>query len=77
MAYYVLRGVGWGGDGRFQVGAKVRKLKLRRMDADDGQPFAGVPLMPLHQIGQGAYTVNAGVIPKINQHYLTAQLGLG
>jgi hypothetical protein len=48
--------------------------KFRRMDADDLQTLAGVFLMPLDNVRDGALTVNAGKGPDMNQYHLALEI---
>src|SRR5258708_5636577 len=50
------------------------KEELWSVYADHREPFVLVSLVPCFDIGQGADTVHAGVIPEINQHHASAKV---
>lgn len=56
------------------VCALRRKIKLRRVNADDYEPFVAIAPVPFAQVGQRTKAVDAGVLPKIDEHDLSAKL---
>src|SRR5713101_3238438 len=57
------------------VSAVARETEFRRMHPYYDQAFCGVAAMPFRHVGQGANTIDAGVIPEIEQNnFAPAQL---
>ena len=65
------------GAGLLDLPTLAGKLELRRMHANRHQAVLLVLGCPLHHIRQGAYAVDAGVIPKIHQHHFAAHRAQG
>src|SRR5438067_2521575 len=53
-----------GGD----VRGTALKRELGRVDADDRQPVAAVPLVPRLHVGERPQAVDAGIGPEVDQH---------